>query len=54
MLDGAGEDFFRQVQEGQVLEIRGEKIYSGGKFLAAGQILEESALKEKMEKAGPT
>jgi uncharacterized membrane-anchored protein len=52
LLDGAGEDFFHQVQEGQVLEIRGEKIYSGGKFLGAGQILEESALKEKMEKAG--
>lgn len=52
LLDGAGEDFFRQVQEGQVLEIRGEKIYSGGELLAAGQILEEGALKEKMEKAG--
>lgn len=51
LLDSAGEDFFRCVQDGQVIEIIDGKVYSGGNYLGSGQLLEESLLKEKMKQA---
>lgn len=51
LLDNAGEKIMDLLQEGKVVEIVGNEIYSEGMLVACGEVLDEQIIKEKMAQA---
>lgn len=51
IIDNVGEDLFNELHEGQVIEVVDGKIYSNGKLLGSGEVLDKNAVSKKIKEA---
>ncbi|RQD76383.1 MAG: hypothetical protein D5R97_04505, partial [Candidatus Syntrophonatronum acetioxidans] len=49
LLDGVQGDIWNRLEEGEEIEIRGNKVFKGGKEIGRGELLGKKEIKEKLE-----